>query len=310
MKKRVLILLTAFMLLVSTTAFAKLPDKPSSADYVFDYTNTLDNKEMEEIRDYGQALKDATGAQAVAVIVEFLDGTDIGAYATDLINTWGIGDKSRNDGIVVLLSTGDREVFIGTGKGIDRTMTGSVVGNLIDDYAIDYFSDGDFDKGMVSLYNATCEKFANLSGKRLSVSSSSSSNSYSSNTYSSNDRSRRDSGGGFFEGLITFVFMWFIISAVFNSLFRRRSGNNGCAGGCLRYLFLGQLFDSMNNRNRRNGPRGGGGFGGFGGGGFGGGSSRGGGGGRGFGGGSRGGGSRGGGFGGGGSRGGGGGRKF
>lgn len=110
------------------------------------------------------------------------------------------------------------------------------------------------------------------------------------------------------EGIFTLVVAWIIISAVINSLFRRRSGSSGCAGGCLKYLFLGSLFDHMNRRPPRSPrpPR----MGGFGGGftpprggsrgGFGGGSRGG------FGGSSP----RSGGFGGGGSRGGGGGRKF
>ena len=302
MKKHLGIILLLICALVSVPALARLPEKPDGNDYVYDYTDTLSESDKDSIRAYGQALEEATQAHAVAVIVDALDGEAIEDYATDLINQWGIGDKTRDDGMVVLLSLLDREVWIGTGSGIDRTMTASIIGQVIDESALDYFRNDQFDKGMVALYQAACTRLASQSGKRLSVGGSETNgNSSYTSTYAYDDQ---HSEGGFLEGIFALVVAWVIISAVINSLFRRRSGSSGCAGGCLKYLFLGSLFDHMNRRPPRSPrpPR----MGGFGGGftpprgGFGGGSRGG------FGGGSP----RSGGFGGGGSRGGGGGRKF
>lgn len=325
-KKRMFALVLAVCLLAALPALAKLPDKPDGNDYVYDYTDTLSDSDKEDIRAYGAALEDATQAHAIAVIVDALDGAKIEDYATDLINEWGVGDKDRDDGMVVLLSLLDREVWIGTGSGIDRTMTASVIGEIIDESALDYFKNDEFDKGMVALYQAACTRLASQSGKRLSVGETANETSGRTGYAYTYDYDNHRSGGDFLEGIFTLLIAWFIISALINSLFRRKSGNSGCAGGCLKYLFLGSLFDRMNNRRP---PRGGGfggghmprpprtgGFGGgfsprpprsggFGGGSFGGGSHGGG-----FGGGSRSGGGRSGGFGGGGSRGGGGGRKF
>lgn len=303
MKKRLFALFLLMCLLVSTSALAALPDKPDGNDYVYDFTSTLSPSDKDHIRLYGKALEEATQAHAVAVIVDALDGAKIEDYATDLINKWGIGDKNRDDGMVVLLSILDREVFIGTGSGIDRTMTASVIGNIIDNH-IDYFAADQFDKGMVALYQAACERFANQTGKRLSIDSGASGQNVSYSTvYTYHD----DSQGGLFENLFTFVVIWFVMSAFINSIFKRKSRNHGCTGGCLRLIFFGWLFDKMSSRTPSRGgmhfPRSGGFGGGFSprpprSGGFGGGRSGG------FGGG------RSGGFGGGGSRGGGGGRKF
>ena len=311
MKKRLFAFVLLLCLLVSATAFAALPAKPDGNDYVYDFTTTLDERDKESIRLYGAALEEATKAHAVAVIVDALDGARIEDYATDLINQWGIGDKNRDDGMVVLLAILDREVFIGTGSGIDRTMTASVIGSVIDDN-IDHFAANRFDAGMVTLYQAACEQLASRSGKRLNVNASGDPNVAYSTVYTY----ERESSFG--ENFFTFLVVWFVASAFINSLFKRKSRKSGCTGGCLRLLFFGWLFDKMSTSSTpRRGSFGGGyhprpphgGFGGFGGGyrprpprsgGFGGGSSRGGG----FSGG------RSGGFGGGGSRGGGGGRKF
>jgi len=315
--KRILAaVLVCMFVLGAACAYAAVPKKPDTYAYAYDFdADVLSAGSMEEIALYGAALEDATGIQVIAVAVDFLDGMDAADYATDLINTWGIGSKD-DEGVVVLLSRGDRKIQIGTGKGIDRVMTGSKCGELIDDN-IDYFANNQFASGMTALYADVCEYLARAKGKSLVIAAEKDvSDSRNQRVYSVTTATRQKNGG-FFDTIIGLVFAYIIASAVINAIFSGRKNSGCCSGGCLRMLFMGWLFDSFNDRNHRRPPRPpmSGGFGGGYrpprpprppmGGGFGGGSSRGfGGSGRGFGGGSRGG------FGGGGSRGGGGGRSF
>lgn len=135
-----LILALVLVLALAGGAVAGVPDKPSAFSYAYDFTGkVLSDSDISEIAGYGQALYDATGVQAIAVVVDFLDGADPADYATDIINTWGVGSSTENDGVVVLLARGDRKVQIGTGTGIDRVLTGSRCGKLIDE-SIDYFA--------------------------------------------------------------------------------------------------------------------------------------------------------------------------
>ena len=313
MKKRLCLVFAAlFVLLACAPALAGVPGRPREFAYAYDFdADVLGSSEIRRIEETGEALESAAGVQMIAVAVDFLDGMDPADYATDLINDWGIGDKD-DDGVVILLSRGDREIFIGTGRGIDRTLTGSKCGELIDGN-ISYFAANRFGEGMVALYEDTAAFIARAMGKSLS--SGAHSGAYQP---AYGVKTQKRSEGGLFDGLLGFIFLYIIVSAVFNAFTRGK-------GGCLKWLLLGWLFDKVNDNKRSNRrpprPPMGGGFGGgyrggFGGhrppmggyrGGFGGGSSRGGGFGGSFGG-SRGG-SRGG-FGGGSSRGGGGGRSF
>ena len=313
MKRIISVLLVLVLALaVFCPALADVPDKPKEFAYAYDFgADVLDSSDMATIERYGQALEEATGAQAIAVAVDFLDGMDPADYATDLINTWGIGQKGEDNGVVVLLARGDRKIQIGTGKGVDRTLSGSACGELID-RNISYFANNDFDTGMVELYKDVCEYLAKANGKTLSLGGTASSTGISRGADSYAYHTEKKSGGGLFDGFLGFIFFYIVVSAIFNAVTRNKGG---C---CMKWLLMGWLFDLFKGDNHRRPPRPpmGGGFGGhrpmgggFGGyhprGGFGGGSSRGfGGGSRGFGGGSRGG------FGGGGSRGGGGGRSF
>lgn len=304
--KRMLAILFALMLAASC-ALADVPAKPDTFSYAYDFdADVLSASDIEEIDRWGAALEEATDIQVIAVVVDFLDGMDAADYATDLINTWGIGSKD-DEGAVILLSRGDRQIQIGTGTGIDRVMTGSKCGELIDQN-IDYFADNRFADGMKALYEDVCTFLAKAEGKTLNLSGEESGNIIEYPQTRTQVKVERNKGGGFLDTLLGLIFAYIIISAIVNAVFSRK--NSGCGGGCLKWLFMGWLFGGRNNRRPprppMSGPRGG--FGGprppMGGGsfrpprgGFGGGGSHGGG-------------FRGGSFGGGGSRGGGGGRSF
>ena len=83
-----LILALVLVLALAGSAVAGVPDKPSAFSYAYDFTGkVLSDSDISEIAGYGQALYDATGVQAIAVVVDFLDGADPADYATDIINT-------------------------------------------------------------------------------------------------------------------------------------------------------------------------------------------------------------------------------
>lgn len=309
MKKIAALLGALILALFAAVGLADVPDKPEAFAYAYDFDGSvLSERDMEEITAYGAALEQATGAQAVAVVVDFLDGMDPADYATDLINTWGIGEEQEDNGVVVLLARGDRKIQIGTGTGVDRILTGAKCGELIDEN-IDYFSDNRFAEGMVSLYADVCTYLATAQGKTLALDGQAGGTENQS-SYVEPERTGGRGGVHLLDGILGLIFLYVIISVIFNALAPNR-------GGCLQFFFLGRLFGRGSGHRRpprppRGGfgprpprpprpPRGprpprsggfgggfgggfhGGGFGGgFGGGGFGGGGSRGGGGGRSF----------------------------
>ena len=219
--KKILAVVVAILLLGASCALAAVPGKPDTFAYAYDFdAGVFSAADIEEISRYGAALEDATGIQVIAVAVDFLDGMDPADYATDLINTWGIGNKD-NEGAVILLSRGDRQIQIGTGRGIDRVMTGSKCGELIDG-RLGYFSDNRFAVGMTALYGDVCEYLAKAKGKTLEISAMTS------------DEEET------LEVIVALIVFYFTACAILNSLFK---GKKGCTGGCLRILFLGWLFD-------------------------------------------------------------------
>lgn len=99
-------------------------------------------------------MQEQTTAQAVIVTVETLDGEEISDYALNLGRDWGIGDAEKNNGIVILFSESDREIYISVGYGLEGALPDSKTGRIIDTYGIPYFSKDDFSTGLVSIYNS------------------------------------------------------------------------------------------------------------------------------------------------------------
>ena len=71
-----------------------------------------------------QSVRDETGVHVVLVTMKRLAdhggaGMRIDSYAKGLFNQWGIGDKTRNDGVLILVATDDREIRVALGAGYD-----------------------------------------------------------------------------------------------------------------------------------------------------------------------------------------------
>lgn len=76
--------------------------------------------------------------------------------AYSMYSEYGIGQDDM--GILILFSTGDREVRIETGRQMQFYITDSISGRLLDDYGMDYFRDDKFAEGLLSVQDAVIAK--------------------------------------------------------------------------------------------------------------------------------------------------------
>ena len=127
---------------------------PTEKFFVNDFAAILDENDAEKMYANGVALQEATTAQVVVVTVDSLNDKIIADYALELGREWGVGDKEKNNGVVILLSEGDREIYIAVGYGLEGALPDSKTGRIIDTYGIPYFSNDNFSTGLASVYNA------------------------------------------------------------------------------------------------------------------------------------------------------------
>ena len=94
----------AFAVLLASLACAEPVSKLKPSDYVNDFAHVLDSVTVAQLDNIFVQLDHNAHAQVAVVTVNSLDGSDIESYASDLFKQWGIGGKSSNRGVLILLS--------------------------------------------------------------------------------------------------------------------------------------------------------------------------------------------------------------
>ena len=129
------------------------PDHTSEF-YVNDYADILTPEAENKILAIGNDLCDDTSAQVVVLTVESLGGEDISEFAVETFRKWGIGDEDKDNGVLIVFSLNDREMWITVGYGLEGTLTDTRAGQIRDTYAMPYYKNNEFEKGTIELYCA------------------------------------------------------------------------------------------------------------------------------------------------------------
>lgn len=154
--KRFLCVLCAVVLLLALVGCGESHGKfePTERFFVNDYADVIDDAAENEIYEKGVALEQATTAQVIVVTVKNISGNVISDFAVELGRDWGVGTKEEDNGVVILLCTDIREIYVATGYGLEGALPDSKTGRLIDVYALESFEANDFSAGLKALYGA------------------------------------------------------------------------------------------------------------------------------------------------------------
>ena len=257
-------LLAAFFLLLGTPVAAQT--FPPLTGRVVDQAGLLRPEQVLDLTSKSEALEAQTGRQLVVATVKSLEGRTIEDYGYRLGRTWAIGDKDKDDGVILLVAPNEKKVRIETGYGARVFLTDAVSSVIIRESILPKFKAGDFGGGitagadqiikMMSLSPQEAQRQAAEAGQR--------------------EAARAKAG----PGLIPVIFWLMIAVFVLLSMFRRAAGRRyrrqkgrQKGGGIDPWIVLWGLNEIAQSSRRGRGGWGGGGgssWGGGGGGGFGG----------------------------------------
>jgi uncharacterized protein len=94
------------------------------------------------------AFNQQSGRQLQVATVPGLEGYDIADYGYQLGRAWGIGDKERNDGAILLIAPTERKVRIEVGYGLEGTLTDALSSQIIRREIVPRFKAGDMPGGI------------------------------------------------------------------------------------------------------------------------------------------------------------------
>lgn len=144
--------LGAVLVVLAVAVFAaELRAEPISqlhpSNYVNDFANVLSADTEAQLNDTCRQIDQKAHAQIAVVTINSLDGRDIDGYAVELFQKWGIGGKSTNRGVLVLVAVKDHRYRTEVGYGLEPILPDGKVGGFGRE-AVPYFRRNDYSGGV------------------------------------------------------------------------------------------------------------------------------------------------------------------
>ncbi len=96
------------------------------------------------------SLENKTSVQVAVVAVNSIGEEDIFDFTQNLFNSWGIGNKENDNGLLLLLVKDQRTIRFHTGSGIEGVLTDVICKRIQRDYMVPEFKNDDYDAGMLA----------------------------------------------------------------------------------------------------------------------------------------------------------------
>ena len=234
-------------------AFGQIPNRPNPPklynNLSKEFPDFLSSQQAEQLEQQLQDFSLETSNQICVVIVDDLNGLDDASFAVGVLNSWGVGQKDKNNGVIILVkptgNSGERKLFISVGYGLEGAITDLQTKHIRENQIVPYFKQQQFYEGL----EAGCQALMQAAKGEY------------------NEKTKGRPKGSGIENLVRnhpIIFIIFVIIFVF-IMFK---GGGGRGGGGITYFGGGSSFGGFSG-----GGGGGSSFGGFGGGGGGGGGS-------------------------------------
>lgn len=205
-----------FLMSLVGSASAQYPAKPSPPRLVNDFTNTLSGGELNALEQKLMAYNDSTSTQIAIVIISTTDGADIGQYTIELFNKWEIGDKQKDNGVLINVAKNDRKVFIVTGRGVEEYLPDAICKRIVTNKIVPNFKQDNYYGG---LNDAVDEVISRLSGNFI------------------NDKEEEDNGIPLWVVILIIVIILFVLPNIFGggggTTYSRRGYNSWGSGPLL-----------------------------------------------------------------------------
>jgi len=134
---------------VATTVLAAdLPARPSPFQFITDQGQLLSPGDAKKLESGLRRYADNTGTQIVVVTVPTLAGRDIADYGRALGEAWGVGQRGKNNGLVVLLAGQEHKVTIQAGSGLRNVITPELTARVINQQMTPSFKQGNYFAGL------------------------------------------------------------------------------------------------------------------------------------------------------------------
>jgi uncharacterized protein len=136
------------LLFVSGAVHAQTLTFPELTGRVVDQANILPPTTRDALEQKLAALEDKSSIQFVVATVNSLQGQEIEPYANELYRHWGLGEKTKNNGVLLLVAPKEKKIRIEVGYGLEGILTDALSKVVIVNAIAPRFKAGDFAGGV------------------------------------------------------------------------------------------------------------------------------------------------------------------
>jgi len=183
--------------------------------YVQDLAGIIDNINEVKINDLCWEVDKQTTVQMAVLTIDSTGGEDIGMLAVEVGEEWGVGREDIDNGLLLVVSLGDRKYFTATGYGMEPIITDAKAGQIQRQVLVPNFKQGNYGEGIfqtLQMYAAEIEEY------------------YEVEFVGTEGAPKLKKSSGFSFGaclpfLLPFIFL--ILMTVLNAFIRKRGGGTG-----------------------------------------------------------------------------------
>ncbi len=138
--------LAACIFIIAPAASAR--EVPPLTGYVNDYGGMLSPQVKAQIESELSAFEKSDSTQIVILTIPSLEGEVLEEFAIRAGEAWKIGQKGKDNGVIIVVSKGDRKIRIEVGRGHEGKLTDLMAGRIIDLVIKPRFKRADYDGGL------------------------------------------------------------------------------------------------------------------------------------------------------------------
>jgi len=139
-------LLLAFLL--GVPQIARSLTVPSPEGYVNDHANLLSDGEKARLESLLRRFEAETTDQVVLLIIPSLEGDSLEDFSMRVAESWKVGQKGKDNGVIFLVSVEDRKARIEVGYGLEGALTDAQSGRILRNLVFPAFRQGDYYGGI------------------------------------------------------------------------------------------------------------------------------------------------------------------
>ena len=182
----------------------------SSTSCIADNANILSRDTETYITNISVALQEnCSGAQIGVYTTDYVGNNTMEGYAYEVFQAWGLGSADQDNGMVLLMATGDDNYWATPGEGLESAFSGNVLSDLLYDNLETSWAKQDYDTGARKTVLAMAERICDVYGVSLDMDAIGSGLADSSGRIVENTQSRSNGGA-----VLTLILLTIIIAVI------------------------------------------------------------------------------------------------